>query len=222
MCLLRNIAMHDYQKSGLTMRDYWKSMTTRQTDAGQSDPYVPLWFTGDTKMTWRNMICLERSRGQEIIIQVSWCCSVSFILPHHRSSLCYLGREAKFVRPRKITSPFGFALGWQGFSGLNKLKSPSKLGNKCILAIPLCPLHKFCVLLHDKKIENSAQKRIYSNSTYMTHLSATILGVITICRSKLKILHFVRKRDGITDRWTDGQTNEQMDNPSSRCPIGPF
>ena len=32
MCRLRNIAMHDYQES----------VTTGQTDARQSDPYVPL------------------------------------------------------------------------------------------------------------------------------------------------------------------------------------
>ena len=36
------------------MRDYQESVTTgqtdRQTDAGQSDPYVPLCFAGDTKI----------------------------------------------------------------------------------------------------------------------------------------------------------------------------
>ena len=40
MCRLRNIAMRDYQES----------VTTGQTDTGQSDPYVPLSFAGDTKM----------------------------------------------------------------------------------------------------------------------------------------------------------------------------
>ena len=39
MCRLRNIAMGDYQESG----------TIGQTDAGQSDPYVPLCFAGETK-----------------------------------------------------------------------------------------------------------------------------------------------------------------------------
>ena len=38
MCRLRNIAMRDYQES----------VTTEQTDAGQSDPYVPLCVAGDT------------------------------------------------------------------------------------------------------------------------------------------------------------------------------
>ena len=50
MCRLRNIAMRDYQKPKKC--DYQKSVTTGQTDgqtdAGQSDPYVPLCFTGDT------------------------------------------------------------------------------------------------------------------------------------------------------------------------------
>ena len=41
MCLLRYIAMHDYPES-----DYWKDT---RTDAGQSDPCVPLCFAGDTK-----------------------------------------------------------------------------------------------------------------------------------------------------------------------------
>ena len=40
MCRLRNIAMRDCQES----------VTTGQTDAGQSDPYVLLCFAGDTKM----------------------------------------------------------------------------------------------------------------------------------------------------------------------------
>ena len=40
MCRLWNIALRDYQES----------VTTGQTDAGQSDPYVPLCFAGDTKI----------------------------------------------------------------------------------------------------------------------------------------------------------------------------
>ena len=38
MCCMRNIALCDYQES----------VTTAQTDAGQSDPNVPLCFAGDT------------------------------------------------------------------------------------------------------------------------------------------------------------------------------
>ena len=41
MCRLQSIAMLDYQGS----------VTTRQTDAGQSDSYVLLCFAGDTKIT---------------------------------------------------------------------------------------------------------------------------------------------------------------------------
>ena len=41
MCRLQNIALRDYQES----------MTSGQTDARQSDPYVPLCFAGDTKMS---------------------------------------------------------------------------------------------------------------------------------------------------------------------------
>ena len=44
MCRLRNIAMRDYQESVTT------GQTHEQTDAGQSDPYVPLCFAGDTKV----------------------------------------------------------------------------------------------------------------------------------------------------------------------------
>ena len=42
-CRLRNIAICDYQESVTT------GQTHGQTDAGQSDPYVPLCFAGDTK-----------------------------------------------------------------------------------------------------------------------------------------------------------------------------
>ena len=44
MCRLRNIAMRDYQES----------VTTGQTH-GQSDPYVPLCFAGDTKSIPHNI-----------------------------------------------------------------------------------------------------------------------------------------------------------------------
>ena len=44
MCRLRNIAMPNYQEN-VTDRQM-----NRQTDGGQSDPYVPLCFTGDTKI----------------------------------------------------------------------------------------------------------------------------------------------------------------------------
>ena len=43
MCRLRNIAMCDFQESVTT------GQTHGQTDAGQSDPYVPLCLAGDTK-----------------------------------------------------------------------------------------------------------------------------------------------------------------------------
>ena len=44
MCCLRNIAMRDYQESVTT------GQMDGQTDARQSDPYVPLCFAGDTKI----------------------------------------------------------------------------------------------------------------------------------------------------------------------------
>ena len=44
MCRLRNMVMHYYQKSVTT------GQIDGQTDTGQSDPYVPLCFAGDTKM----------------------------------------------------------------------------------------------------------------------------------------------------------------------------
>ena len=45
MCCLRNIAIHDYQESVTT------GQSDRQTDAGQSEPYVPLCFAGDTQIS---------------------------------------------------------------------------------------------------------------------------------------------------------------------------
>ena len=49
MCCLRNIALRDYQESVTTGQT--DTHTDGQTDAGQSDPYVPLCFAGDTKMS---------------------------------------------------------------------------------------------------------------------------------------------------------------------------
>ena len=47
MCRLRNIAMCDYQESVTTGQ--MDGQTDRRTEARQSDRYVPLCFTGDTK-----------------------------------------------------------------------------------------------------------------------------------------------------------------------------
>ena len=44
MCRLQNIAMHDFQESVTT------GQTHGRTNAGQSYPYVPLCFAGDTKI----------------------------------------------------------------------------------------------------------------------------------------------------------------------------
>ena len=53
MCRLRNIAMRDYQENVTTGQTDTQTdgRTDGQTDAGQSDPYLPLCFAGDTKIT---------------------------------------------------------------------------------------------------------------------------------------------------------------------------
>ena len=48
MCRLQNIAMRDYKESVTT----GQTQTDVQTDAGQSDPYVPLCFAGNTKIVF--------------------------------------------------------------------------------------------------------------------------------------------------------------------------
>ena len=51
MCRLQNTAMLDYQESVTTGQT--DMQTHEQTDVGQSDPYVPLCFAGDTKsISW--------------------------------------------------------------------------------------------------------------------------------------------------------------------------
>ena len=42
--------MHVLSAKCLAMRDYQESVTTGQTEAGQSDPYVPLCLTGNTEI----------------------------------------------------------------------------------------------------------------------------------------------------------------------------
>ena len=54
MCRLRNIAMRDYQES----------VTTGQTDARQSDRYVPLCFAGNTKMAQCSMQHYKKALNQ--------------------------------------------------------------------------------------------------------------------------------------------------------------
>ena len=47
MCHLQNIALRDYQENVTTGQTHTR--TDGQRDAGQSDPYVPLCFAGNTK-----------------------------------------------------------------------------------------------------------------------------------------------------------------------------
>ena len=51
MCRLRNIAMREDQNIVTTGQTHRQTLrqTDGQTYAGQSDPYVPLCFAGDTK-----------------------------------------------------------------------------------------------------------------------------------------------------------------------------
>ena len=77
MCRLQNIAMRDYQKSVTT------GQTDGQTDAGQSDPYVPLCFAGDTtsdrwnacgnKQSDPNVVPTKLQRRQTILTSVPSC-----------------------------------------------------------------------------------------------------------------------------------------------------
>ena len=66
MYRLRNIAMCDYQESVTTDRQMYRQtadkvipmcrytlQATQKSYAGQSDPYVPLCFAGDTKIIFR-------------------------------------------------------------------------------------------------------------------------------------------------------------------------
>ena len=64
MCRLRNIAMRGYQESVTT------GQTDGQTDVGQSDPYVPLCFAGDTKM----VLTLPSDRNH-LYIEANQCSS---------------------------------------------------------------------------------------------------------------------------------------------------
>ena len=59
MCRLRNIALRDFQESVTTGQT--DTHRDGQTDAGQSDPYVPLCFASDTKMEFLYSIevCME-------------------------------------------------------------------------------------------------------------------------------------------------------------------
>ena len=55
-----------------------------------------------------------------------------------------------------------------------------------------------------------------------THRWTYSPSLVTISAPKFKILHFVCKRDGITDRKTDRQRNGQTDDPITRCPRWTF
>ena len=61
-----SIAIHDYQESMTT------GQTVEQTDARQSEPYMPLCFEGDTKAECQNL--------QKIFRQSAECrCEVHFL-----------------------------------------------------------------------------------------------------------------------------------------------
>ena len=64
MCRLRNIAMHDYQLS------VTNGQTDRWTDTGQSDPYVPLCFPGDTRVVRRQGEATKLKQQHLVSVQV--------------------------------------------------------------------------------------------------------------------------------------------------------
>ena len=63
MCRLQSIAMRDYQESVTT------GQTDGQTDAGQSDPYVPLCFAGDCLL--ETLILAQHTQNNENI-KIFW------------------------------------------------------------------------------------------------------------------------------------------------------
>ena len=68
MCRLRNIVKRYYQESVTT--EQTDTHTDGMTDAGQSDPYVPLCFTGDTKNVVFNESSYWQHRYHESVIYI--------------------------------------------------------------------------------------------------------------------------------------------------------
>ena len=90
MCRLRNIAMRDYQESVTTWQTH--RQTDRWTDAGRSDPYVPLCFAGETKITpWTPLNWPTHLIDLSLL---SCCDAVSFCSIWSSSSRCSLRLEA--------------------------------------------------------------------------------------------------------------------------------
>ena len=61
--------MCDYQEK----RDYKKSGTTGQTDAGQSNPYVPLCFAGDKMYRQHHAMKTEYAKGMASLMDTVAC-----------------------------------------------------------------------------------------------------------------------------------------------------
>ena len=60
------------------MRDYQESVTTGQTDGGQSNSYVPLCFAGDTK-----------SKKKSLELEASWKQNRRYALPEGKMISCF-------------------------------------------------------------------------------------------------------------------------------------
>ena len=81
MSRLRNIAMQDYQES----------VTTGQTDAGQSDPSVPLCFASDTNDLTKTSILTINTKSSHFYSQFMSSCTIEFNLVdeyYHVSEIC--------------------------------------------------------------------------------------------------------------------------------------
>ena len=104
MCRLRNIAMRDYQESVTTGQtgtrtDRW---TDRQTDTGQSDPYVPLCFAGDTKYGQDQV-----SGGVRVLCWLA--APIAMFYGNLHSSKVKIGKKVQFgdkVSPNRIYSAY--------------------------------------------------------------------------------------------------------------------
>ena len=78
------------------MPDYQESVTTGQTDTGQSDSYVPLCFAGDTNELWP-MLKFLKSRSK-VTIKVT--CS-KFMVPLERP--CHKEHTRQIWKPYLLT-----------------------------------------------------------------------------------------------------------------------
>ena len=141
------------------MRDYQESVTTGQThtrtDAGQSNPYVPLCFAGDTKTLYNKALFFNKLKKMLYVLPDMYTVHVCvFSAPEPKAQVHYCDHALSVVRPSVVRPSVRPSLTFHIFDFFSETaeRNSTKLDRKQDLNV----LYQVCVFRADRKNKMAA------------------------------------------------------------------